>query len=107
MAATSKSAALTREILEKLASLKDPDLEARNDATPDRVPFTKRACAERLRTFAAHRGLPSSEGGAQPKALARRGFRSADDAVLANLRPVSRATRKSVELHGAARASMT
>ena len=77
MAATSKSAALTREILEKLASLKDPDLEARNDATPDRVPFTKRACAERLRTFAAHRWLPSSEGGAQPKALARRGFRCA------------------------------
>ena len=77
MAATSKSAALTREILEKLASLKDPDLEARNDATPDRVPFTKRACAERLRTFAAHRWLPSSEGGAQPEALARRGFRCA------------------------------
>ena len=36
-----------------------------------------------------------------------RGFRSTDDAVPAHLRPVSRATRKSVELHGAARASMT
>ena len=36
-----------------------------------------------------------------------RGFRSTDDAVPANLRPVSRATRKSVEMHGAERASMT
>jgi hypothetical protein len=37
-----------------------------------------------------------------------RGFRSStNDAVPANLRPVSRATRKSVEMHGAERASMT
>ena len=36
-----------------------------------------------------------------------RGFRSTDDAVPPNLRPVSRATRKSVEMHGAERASMT
>ena len=56
---TSRSSALAGAILDRLRSFRDPDLEAAaaTAAAPD-APFTRRACAARLRTFAAARWLP-------------------------------------------------
>ena len=64
-ASSQRSAALARDILTRLKSIEDPDLEATNEREPEpttTAPFSKRACAKRLRSFATSRRLPTDEG---------------------------------------------
>ena len=75
-ASSQRSAALARDILTRLKSIEDPDLEATNEREPEpttTAPFSKRACAKRLRSFATSRRLPTDDG-APPELLARMGF---------------------------------
>jgi len=76
-ASSQRSAALARDILRRLKSIEDPDLEAPREREPERkaaaAPFSKRACATRLRSFATSRRLPTDDG-APPDLLARMGF---------------------------------
>lgn len=76
---SSRSASLATSILEKLKGFEDDELEAGKEATPEpAAPFTKRACAERLRSYATHRWLP--QGGLTPPEYAVRGLRCVGDA---------------------------
>ena len=64
-ASSQRSAALARDILTRLKSIEDPDLEATNEREPEpttTAPFSKRACAKRLRSFATSRRLPTDDG---------------------------------------------
>mmetsp|Transcript_8250 Transcript_8250/g.24735 ORF Transcript_8250/g.24735 Transcript_8250/m.24735 type:complete len:225 (-) Transcript_8250:47-721(-) len=81
---SSRSASLAQDIIKKLATIADPDLAATADPVETSI-FTNRACAERLRTFAASQWLPPAHDDPPfshplpPEELARRGWRCAAD----------------------------
>ena len=62
------SATLAHAILDTLQKFDDPDLDAVAASAPaaTKAPFTQRACAERLRSYAARRWLPPGESSAAP-----------------------------------------